>query len=383
MVNTNKTNEFTQFPKTFMLLLASEAIGGEERYFMELAIAMQYSSTKPIVINLKTKTPYESELIKHGVFFKSGIMQSPFALSNSYSLLHLFQKLSPDVLLINGNRLALWVGSILGRLCHIPIILIHTHTHMGLYSLSLRFTSLLVDGIIAAATSHRLQLCTKYKLKKDKVTTVYPGIDLSRIAIIDNKNKDDKNISDIKPKMIAIIAALRPEKDHETFIQAAGIIRQKIPDTMFYIIGDGPRRFELEKLACKIGIKDSLFFLGWQKIDGNLLHQIDILVLSSVSETFPAVIIEALGSGIPIVATEVGSVKELLGSTSCGLLVPPRNPDSLANAVIRCIQDNKLVEEMTKNGQTRSNFFTAERFCDDILQLSRQRFLAKKSFIIN
>jgi glycosyltransferase involved in cell wall biosynthesis len=115
---------------------------------------------------------------------------------------------------------------------------------------------------------------------------------------------------------------------------------------------------------------DNAYFLGWQKINANLMKQIDILTLSSYSETFPAVIIEAFSSGIPVVATDVGSVRELLGSPLCGILVPPRDPAALADALIRLINNHQLTNKLSIMGLKRAELFSSDRFCEEMLQLT-------------
>lgn len=375
MTSSDGDNHSAEFPRRAVFLLASEAIGGEERYYMELAIAMQHTRTKPIVINLKQIMPYKEELEKHGVTFYSGVVHNRLDLLGVFRLLQMVRNLTPDVLLINGNRQALWLGSFLGRWCRIPVTLIHTHTHMGLYASSISLVSMFVDAVVAAAEKHRSYLCKVYHLKSKKVVSIYPGIDLSRTATDPFKKRGDR--ANGTHYTVGIVAALRPEKDHETFLQAAARVRQKVSNTRFLIIGDGPGRSSLEELACKVGLVNGVHFLGWQKVDGALLEKIDILVLSSLSETFPAVIIEAFSAGIPVVATNVGSVGELFGSPACGILVPSRDPSALAEAILGFIKDLRLTMDISERALKRAEFFSSKRFCADILQLSRQLFLAK------
>ena len=337
---------------------------------MELAIAMKRTSTNPIIINLKKIVPYAAELEKHGVTLYSSVSPGRFDLPGSVKLLRILNNLAPDALLINGNRQALWLGTFLSRFCRIPITLIHTHSHMKLYSTTIKITSLFVDAVVAAADGHRSELCNVYRLKPHNVVTIYPGIDLSRTANVAMPRSNNEDSMKITPLTVGIVAALRPEKDHETFLHAAALVKGKIPSTRFLIIGDGPKRGDLEELAHKIGLGDNAYFMGWQKINADLLKQIDILTLSSYSETFPAVIIEAFSSGIPVVATDVGSVRELLGSPLCGILVPPLNSAALAEALIRLIKNQPLANKLSIMGLKRAELFSSDRFCLEIIQLA-------------
>jgi glycosyltransferase involved in cell wall biosynthesis len=177
---------------------------------------------------------------------------------------------------------------------------------------------------------------------------------------------------------VGIIAALRPEKDHETFLRAAAFLSARVPNARFLLIGDGPRRSLLENLAREIGLSSNVDFLGWQRVDSNLLGRLDVLTLSSFSETFPAVIIEAFSAGIPVVATDVGSVSELFGSPPCGILVSPQDPRALADALLMLTEDKQLYTTISQRALERAKFFSGDRFCGDILQLTRN-LLQKKA----
>lgn len=368
-------NRDKHFPRRVALLLSSDAIGGEERYFMELAVGLQRSAVHPIIINLKAGLPYKAELERHSIPAYTNVAPNRFDFFGVLRLFRIIRDFSPDVLIINGNRQSLWLGSILGRWGQVPVILIHTHASMGMYSFTLRISSFFSDAVVAAANNHRSHLRSVYSLKPEKVFSVYPGIDQSRTGTATRDNF--RGFSEKKPWVVGIIAALRPEKDHETFLRAATFLTARVPDARFLVIGDGPRRALLENLAREMGLSSNVDFLGWQRVDRNLLGEIDVLTLSSFKEAFPAVIIEAFSAGIPFVATDVGSVSELFGSPPCGLLVPPRNPRALADALLMLMEDQQLYTTISQRALERAKLFSGDRFSKDILQLARS-LLKKK-----
>lgn len=260
------------------------------------------------------------------------------------------------------------LGAPLGRLCRIPVTAIYSHTHMGQYGFTLKVAARLVDAVVAAGDRHRSYLSGL--VKQGRVMSVFPGLNLQRTSVAGDIADAPRGS---ETPSIAIIAALRPEKDHETFLRAAAIVKEHLSQAQFLIIGDGGARSTLEGLARSLAIDRCTQFLGWRTVGGELLKQIDVLVLSSVSEVFPAVIVEAFGAGVPVVATDVGSVSELMGAQGeCGLLVPPREPGQLAAAIIRVVQEPGLARAMSKNARVRARLFTAERFCSDMLGLARQ-----------
>jgi glycosyltransferase involved in cell wall biosynthesis len=364
----SKTHEF---PQKVGLLFSSEAIGGLERYSIELAIAMQRGGVaRPILINLKAKTAYVDDIIANEIILYSGLLQQRFDIVGALRLLRLLRNLHLDVLIINSNRQAMWLGGVLAYFCDIPVVLIHTHEHLNRYPTTLKIISCLVNGVIAAGNQHRLALCNLQNLKPTRVFSVYPGLRLERLAC--DVNMQQRNSTSQIPPTIGIIAALRPEKDHENFIRAAWLVNRRVPKAKFAIVGDGPRRRSLERLVRELGLQANVHFLGWQAVGRSLFQRLTVLAVSSSSETFPAIILEAFAAGVPVVATDVGSVSEMFGFPPCGLAVRARNPVELAEGVIRLLEDEQLSRELSSRAKQRANYFSAERFCSDVLQLVRQ-----------
>ena len=130
-----------------------------------------------------------------------------------------------------------------------------------------------------------------------------------------------------------VVANLRPEKNHETLLAAVAALREEYPEVEVQIVGDGPRRRELETLACHRGIAANVTFLGHREDVPALLAAADAFVLPSRSEAFPNSAIEAMAAGLPVVASAVGGLLDLIEHGRTGLLVPPGEPDALAAAM--------------------------------------------------
>ncbi len=134
-------------------------------------------------------------------------------------------------------------------------------------------------------------------------------------------------------RTVITVANLRPEKSHETLIGAAALLHADFPDARFQIVGDGPRRAELEALVQTRGLAGVVSFLGHREDVASLLAQADAFVLPSRSEAFPNGAIEAMASSLPVVAASVGGLLDLIDSGRNGLLVEPGNPELLAAAL--------------------------------------------------
>jgi L-malate glycosyltransferase len=141
-----------------------------------------------------------------------------------------------------------------------------------------------------------------------------------------------------RPRRIAMLACLRPEKRVDLLISAAPRILERRPDTEFVIIGDGSCRDELIALAGATGVIDRFAFLGHRDDAPEVLAKADVAVLASESEAFPNAVMEAMAAGLPVVATNVGGIPELVADGITGRLVSSGDPIALADAVLEIIE---------------------------------------------
>ena len=133
-------------------------------------------------------------------------------------------------------------------------------------------------------------------------------------------------------RTIITVANLRPEKNHETLIAAAAILQAAHPGVRFQVVGDGSRRCELEALTRARGVERIVEFLGHRDDVPELLAAADLFVLPSRSEAFPNGAIEAMAAGLPVVASDVGGLHDLIEHDRTGVLVPPADPEALGAA---------------------------------------------------
>ena len=150
---------------------------------------------------------------------------------------------------------------------------------------------------------------------------------------------------------VITVANLRPEKSHETLIAAAAGLAADFPDVQFQIVGDGPRRAELEALVRARNLQRTVVFLGHREDVPDLLGAADAFVLPSRSEAFPNGAIEAMAAGLPVVASAVGGLLDLIEPDRTGLLVPPENAGALAAALRRLFTEPGLAGRLGESGQ--------------------------------
>jgi glycosyltransferase involved in cell wall biosynthesis len=151
--------------------------------------------------------------------------------------------------------------------------------------------------------------------------------------------------------VVGCVARFDPMKDHVTLLQAAAIFARRRPDARFVCVGDGPLRDELERLAQTLGLVDRVVWAGEMADTCAAYNAFDIATLSSAfGEGFPNVVAEAMACGVPVVATDVGDVRSIVGSA--GEVVPPKDFDALSAAWQRL--QTRLAREPTLRQVTRS-----------------------------
>lgn len=156
------------------------------------------------------------------------------------------------------------------------------------------------------------------------------------------------------PKLICV-GRLSPEKWHLGLLDAIYLLREKGIDCSLKLVGDGPSRFAIEAQVDKLGLRDRVFFSGFLKEEATLIAiaESDILVLSSVMEGLPVVLIEALALGKPVVASRVAGIPELIEHGETGFLFTPSNTTALEEAIAQILNDGGMWEEMGRKGQAR------------------------------
>jgi L-malate glycosyltransferase len=153
--------------------------------------------------------------------------------------------------------------------------------------------------------------------------------------------------------LVGNMAALVPHKDHDTLLAAAVIVLLKRPDARFLVCGSGPEEERLRDAALAMGLARKLVFAGQREDGAELMRGFDVYCQSSWGEGMGSVLIEALACGVPIAATTAGGIPEVVEDGVSGLLVPPRDPEALAAALLRLLEDEPLRRRLAAAGRER------------------------------
>jgi len=153
--------------------------------------------------------------------------------------------------------------------------------------------------------------------------------------------------------VIATICRLNPVKGVDDFLQAAAMVTRTHPDARFLVIGDGAHRDSLAAQTEQLGVANRVVFTGFRTDIAQILPQLTLSVLASLTEGFSNTLLESMAAGVPVVATRVGGNPEIVADGTTGILVPPRNPEALKEAICRLLSNPQLAQSMGSSGKER------------------------------
>lgn len=221
------------------------------------------------------------------------------------------------------------------------------------------------DKVIAVGSAQSEFLRRAYGIRKKRIAIVHNGIQVGRFSKLPS-TEDAKTALGIDPTrpVLGITAQLRPEKNHECLLEAVRLLLSDIPDLLVLVVGDGSRGPVLRKLAQDLGIGANVWFLGQRSDVPEIVASFDVGVLCSrpAVETLPVAVLEYMAAGKPTVATDVGSVSDLVLPNKTGYLVPWGSPSALAERVRELIrQPAKAIQMGAKAAEIVRSRFTADR----------------------
>ncbi|MFH1855697.1 MAG: glycosyltransferase [Candidatus Omnitrophota bacterium] len=212
----------------------------------------------------------------------------------------------------------------------------------------------LADKIISASKSIADDLIQKENASKEKSMVIYAGLDLKVYDKYIEIGKIRKEFSiDSEVPLVGMIGRINAQKAHQYLLQAATEVIRGIPNAKFLIVGDGPLRKKQEKLAEDLGINTHIIFTGQRKDIPEIMADMDIAALSSLTEALAVVNLEAMVMRKPVVSFDVGGVAELVVDNETGFLIISKDTRAFANAIINLIKDKDKAKKMGIAGRKR------------------------------
>jgi L-malate glycosyltransferase len=220
------------------------------------------------------------------------------------------------------------------------------------------------DRVVGVGEAVRHALVQNEGFPDRRVGVIYNGVDPAAFngQAID-RAKVRRNIGVGRDDLTIVqVARLDHLKDHATAMRAIHRARQQLPDLRLVLVGDGPEREKIQAEIDRLAVADRVLMLGTRHDVAELLRAADIFLLTSISEGIPVTILEAMAAGLPVVATQVGGVPEIVRHEHSGLLAPPGDDAELAKALVRLATDPGLRQRMGDFGRQRAREeFSQER----------------------
>ena len=276
------------------------------------------------------------------------------------------------------------VGSVAASLAKVPFRIITRRVDFPLKKnyFSRRKYMKNIDVIIAISEGVK-KVLVEGGVDPENVEVISSGIDFSSFeedsSALTSKDYLHREFSfAVDDYLVGIVAHLADHKGHQYLIQATKILKQQAPKIKTIIVGEGPLSMELDRQAKELDVEDIIFFLGFRKDIPKILSSLDLFVLSSHLEGMGSSILDAMASRLPVVATKVGGIPEVVINGETGLLVPPRNPSALARAILMLYSDKTLASRLGQKGyELVHRKFSAEAMADKVVRLYEKVGLRK------
>ena len=244
----------------------------------------------------------------------------------------------------------------------------------AMYWIYKRIESVLSDCLVSNSVAG---FTNRFKKNKQHFRVVYNGIDFNRfeLNVTDTGNvKEELGISRFS-HIVGMVANLSDYKDHQTLLDAIPLVLRRFANTCFLLIGDGPKRENLERKVKRQGLKKNVIFGGYRSDVERIYPAMDISVLVARvdehhSEGISNSLLESMASGIPVIATTGGGTDELIVHGRNGLMVPPADPKHLAESIIDVLSNQKKASAMAKVAlQDVKARFGLDRYVEDYVSL--------------
>ncbi|MEZ4512096.1 MAG: glycosyltransferase [Chloroflexota bacterium] len=229
--------------------------------------------------------------------------------------------------------------------------------------------------IVAVSEETRQHHIAAAQFAPAQVVTLYNGIDLSHFEPRDlacqTAVRTALNIP-AAAKLLTTVAVLRQPKGVQHMVEAMPAVLTAVPDAHYLIVGDGDHRPALEVQVAQLGLGQRVHFAGQRRDVADLLAASDLFVLPTLTDALPTVLMEAMALHLPLLATAVGGVPEMVENGHNGLLVPPGSADHLARAAVDLLQNEEKRREMGENGRLRvEQKFNIQRQAGELAALYR------------
>ena len=331
-------------PLSIAFVMEDLCFGGTQRQLLELARRLDRKRFSPTMITLTGATDMDALAHEAGIpliHLGTGRRVPPLFF---LALRRELARLRPDIVLPGTALPNIWCR-IWGKLLGLPCVAGTVRGGGGPRRQHERWLWRLTQTMICNSLALR-EVLQKLGVPASRLHYIPNGVDTERFA------PSDVPLT-ARPPEILCVARLAGDKDHETLFRALALVRERHPDAVLRLVGDGPREAELKAMAAASPARDGILFTPGTADVRPWYDGARIFALSSVREGQPNVILEAMACGLPVCATQVGGIPHLLDNGDCGLLSPAGDAGALAANLLRLLDSPSLGDELGRRGRQR------------------------------
>jgi len=347
---------------------------GVKRLFSWMIPRFDSSRFEVSLLSLRKKDVSEDKLESFGfpVYY---LEKGKFDPSTLPALISLLKRLEIDVIQTHGYG-ATTFGRAAALALGIPNVL-HEHANLTntpwFQKIPDKLFDRYTDLAIAVSESTREFCIHGRKLSPERVKKVFLGAPLDEFQPLSAERaraaRHELGFTDDGAKLFGTVTRLHESKGNRYFVDAAKAVAKEIPEARFLIVGEGPLQADLEAQAERLGIRDRVSFLGFQRDVAACFAAFDVAVFPSLWEGTPLTVFETMAMARPIVSTDVDGLREVLIPDHNAVVVPPANVGALASAMVRVMRDDGLRERLATRARETSREFDIQAFVDTMERL--------------
>jgi glycosyltransferase involved in cell wall biosynthesis len=344
---------------------------GAERVIYNLAAEQIKSSLSPEMVYFKRPGRNSFlELLQDGRIPVHVVESRSRADAGAFmSLRSICLRTSPKILHSHGYKGDIFLA-VLKRALKGPAIISTKHgstdatSRTSLYErlgdMSLRY----FDSVVAVSEYTKSKLIELH-VPEGKIEVIHNGIDVSSFTQAGKGSLRQALGLEEGAQIIGYIGRLGPEKGIAYLLEAADTICRSTNGVYFILIGEGMLKEKTEAFIASNKLEGRVIMLGWRKDATGLLPDMDMLLLPSLTEGTPMIILEAMAAGVPVIASDVGGIGEIIEDSRTGLLIKPRDPAAIAESVKALLDDRGLAERISRNAASEvESRFSARRMSE-------------------
>ena len=356
---------------------SSMAVGGQELAVL-LHAERLVARGHHIRLVLEPRSPIMAMAQERGLPVEPFVMRQWRLPLSILAFRQLLTRERPDIVHVNSSRDS-WIAALSTRLLNPrPKVIRTRHISAPLNNNAtthLLYRRLFDMVIVTGGERNRQDLIHRDGLSPDRVAAFPIGLDVEQFSPA-QPTHDIRAELGIPPGhlLVGMISYLRDYKGHRYLVDAAAKVLKQHPAAAFLIVGEGPEEQNIRAHIERLGLAADVRMLGFRDDLLDVFRSLNLFVIPTVEgDTIPQVLMQALAVGLPVVSTTTGSIPDVIADGESGFLVPPRDPEALADRIVRLLKDANLRAAMGKRGRhTVEQSYSIDRMVDELERVYRK-----------